>query len=72
VERDSFIFYRSFFEALQGLKDKDKLNIFNAICELALNDKEQKLTGISSNIFTAIKPQIVANSKRYEDGKKRW
>ncbi len=71
MERDSFIFYRSFFESLQGLKDKDKLNIFNAICELALNDNEQKLTGISNNIFTVIKPQILANSKRYEDGKKR-
>lgn len=71
MERDSFIFYRSFFEALQGLKDKEQLQIYKAICELALNEKEVKLTGISNNIFTVIKPQILANSKRYESGKKR-
>lgn len=70
MERDSFIFYRSFFESMQGLKDKEQLQIFNAICELALNEKEVKLTGVSKNIFTVIKPQILANSKRYESGKK--
>lgn len=71
MERDSFIFYRSFYESMQGLKDKEQLQIFKAICELALNDKDEKLTGISKNIFTVIKPQILANSKRYESGKKR-
>lgn len=71
MERDSFIFYRSFYESMQGLKDKEQLQIFKAICELALNDKDERLTGISKNIFTVIKPQLLANSKRYESGKKR-
>ena len=70
MARDSFIFYRSYYEAMSGLKDKDKLQIFNAISELSLNNNEIKLTGICKNIFTAIKPQIVANSERYENGKK--
>ena len=70
MNRDSFIFYRSYYEAMSGLKDKDKLQLFNAISELSLNNNDIKLTGISKNIFTAIKPQIVANSERYENGKK--
>lgn len=70
MARDSFIFYRSYYEAMNGLKDKDKLQLFNAISELSLNNNEVKLTGICKNIFTAIKPQIVANSERYENGKK--
>lgn len=70
MEKDSFIFYRSYFEAMNGLKDKDKLKLFNAICELSLNENEEKLTGICKNIFTAIKPQIIANTKRYKDGNK--
>lgn len=70
MNRDSFIFYRSYYEAMSGLKDKDKLQLFNAISELSLNNNEIKLTGICKNIFTAIKPQIVANSERYENGKK--
>ena len=70
MSRDSFIFYRSYYEAMTGLRDKDKLQLFNAISELSLNNHEPKLTGICQNIFTAIKPQIVANSERYENGKK--
>lgn len=70
MARDSFIFYRSYYEAMSGLKDKDKLQLFNAISELSLNENEVKLSGICKNIFTAIKPQIIANSERYENGKK--
>ncbi len=70
MARDSFIFYRSYYEAMSGLKDKDKLQLFKAISELSLNNNEVQLTGICKNIFIAIKPQIVANSERYENGKK--
>ncbi len=70
MARDSFIFYRSYYEAMSGLKDKDKLQLYNAISELSLNNNDIKLTGICKNIFTAIKPQILANSERYENGRK--
>ena len=72
AEKESFVFYASFYEALQDLKDKDRLKIYDAICELALNNKETKMTGLTKTIFTLIKPQILANQKRYENGKKRW
>ena len=70
MKRDSFIFYRSFFEAMIGLKDKEKLQLFNAICEMSLNNNELKLTGVCKNIFCVIRPQIVVNGERYENGKK--
>lgn len=68
--RDSFVFYESFFVALQDLKDKDRLKIYDAICKLALYETDTNLNGISKTIFTLIKPQIVANARRYENGKK--
>ena len=72
AEKDSFVFYASFYEALQDLKDKDRLKIYDAICELALNNNEIKMSGLAKTIFTLIRPQILANKKRYENGKKRW
>lgn len=71
-EKESFVFYKSFYEALQDLKDKERLKMYDAICELALNENEIKLTGLTKTLFTLIKPQILANTKRYENGKKRW
>ena len=71
-EKESFVFYKSFYEALQDLKEKDRVKVYDAICELALNNNEIKLIGLSKTIFTLIKPQIMANTKRYENGKKRW
>lgn len=70
AEKESFVFYASFYEALQDLKDKERLKMYDAICELALNNKETKMTGLTKTIFTLIKPQILANQKRYENGKK--
>ena len=68
--KDSFIFYRSYFEAIQDLKEKDRVKVYEAICELSLNGNEIKLSGISNTIFKLIKPQIVANNERYENGRK--
>lgn len=70
-KKESFVFYRSFFEALQDLKDKERLKVYDAICDLALNENDTNLTGISKTIFTLIKPQILSNNRKYENGKKR-
>ena len=69
--KDSFVFYRSFYESTKGLPDESRLRIFDNICELALNDRDiDGLHGIEVNIFTLIRPQIEANNQRYENGKK--
>lgn len=68
LERESFVFYRSFFEAIKDLPPKDQATLFCAVCELALNGKEVELSGINKTIFTLIKPQIEANTRRYLNG----
>ena len=69
-EKESFVFYRSFFEALQHLKDKERLKVYDAICDLALNENDTELTGIAKIVFTLIRPQILSNTKKYKDGQK--
>ena len=66
--RDSFIFYRSFFESFDGLSKKDKLLLFDAICNYALNDIEPELNGVPLAMFKLLKPQVDANTRRYENG----
>ena len=68
--RDSYIFYRSFYEAIKELPEKNQLEIYNAIAEYSLNFVMPELTGISKTIFILIKPQIEANQKRYINGTK--
>lgn len=70
MQRDSFIFYRSFYEAINDLPEKNQLQIYKAICELSLNFEEIDLKGISATIFRLIKPQLEANNKRFINGQK--
>ena len=69
--KDSFIFYRSFYECLKGLPDESRVRIYDNICEMALNGNDiDGLQGIEANIFTLIRPQIEANYKRFINGLK--
>ena len=68
--RDSFIFYRSFFESFENLSKKDKLLLFDAVCNYALNDIVPELNGTPAAIFKLLKPQLDANTRRYENGLK--
>lgn len=70
MNRDSFIFYKSFYEAIRKLDTVTKASLYDAICEKALYDKDTELDGMAEIIFTLIKPQLEANSKRYSDGQK--
>ena len=68
--KDSFVFYRSFYEAVERLDSvEDKLSIFEAICEYALNDNDDFKNGVVGFAMAMISPQIDANKKRYENGK---
>ena len=68
--RESFVFYSSFAEALSEMPDKSRLKLYDAIVLLALHGEETEFTGIEKAVFSLIKPQIKANNKRYENGKK--
>ncbi len=68
-ERNSFIFYRSFYESIRELPKDIQADVYDAICALALDGKEIEMSGIAKSIFILIKPQIEANNKRYASGK---
>ena len=68
--RDSFIFYRSFYETISDLNEKQQLQIYKAIAEFSLNDNLINLDGLSKTIFRLIEPQLLANKKRYLNGLK--
>jgi hypothetical protein len=68
MEKDRFIFYRSFAEAIDDLPDDEQLKIYKAIKEYALNEREVELTGIAKSFWKLIKPQITANNRRYQNG----
>ena len=68
--KESFIFYESFLNTLDELDPETELTIYRAITHYALRGEETELTGTAKAIFHLIQPQIDANNKRYEDGKK--
>ena len=70
IQRDSFVFYRSYFNAIETLPDASQLKLYRAIVQMSLNGKEPKLPGILKGMFELILPQIKANQKRYKNGLK--
>lgn len=69
--RDSFIFYRSFYEGIKELPRDVQGEVLTAIMEYSLNGVTTiQLKPIAKAMFILIKPQIDANTKRYENGKK--
>ena len=71
MRRDSFVFYRSFYGALKAIdNNEDKIKFVTAMCEYAIEGNEVELDGMMKAMFLLVKPQIDANNKKYEDGKK--
>ena len=68
--KESFIFYRSFFEASKALNDEQKLQFFNAIITYGLDKEETTSEPLVNAMYLLVKPQLMANHKRYEDGAK--
>ncbi len=69
MEREGFVFYRSFYEAIKGMEDSMCASCFRALCEYGLNGKEETSDPIAAAILTMAKPNIDKNNKRYENGK---
>lgn len=71
MERDSFIFYRSFYEAVRDLQKDIQLEVYTAIMEYALYGRQpEQLKPFARGIFTLIKPNIDVNTARFENGRK--
>lgn len=68
--RESFVFYRSFYEAIKGLSVESHDRILSAIIEYAIYGTEIELSGIEKMAFTLAKPSLDSSRKNYENGVK--
>lgn len=68
MERESFIFYRSFFEAIDGLPTENQAHIYKAISCYALNGEIIELDVWENAVFKTIKSQIDANNIKFTNG----
>ena len=69
--RESFIFYRSFYEAISCMSDKVQAQLYSAIAEYALDSIEPKdLCKEAQGMFMLIRPILDANNARYKNGTK--
>lgn len=71
-ERESFVFYRSFWDALKTCEDDVRLSVLNSIFFYMFEEPKVleniQLTGMSNTIFTLIKPQLDSLKKKYNAG----
>lgn len=71
MERDSFVFYKSFYEAISDLPKDIRLEVLTAIIEYALYGRQpETLKPFARGMFTLIKPNIDTNNSRYDNGKR--
>lgn len=70
MKRESFIFYKSFYDSIKDLGVEDQVQIYNAIFNYQFYGETTELKGVCKSIFMLIIPQLEANNKRYENGKK--
>lgn len=54
----AFSFYRSYYEALKEIPEKDKKDIIFAMINYVFEDKKPKLKGINKVIWTLIEPNL--------------
>lgn len=70
MERDSFVFYKSWEDAIALLPEADQTQAYRALVRYACSGEEPELEGTARIIFTMAQPIIDANNKRFEDGQR--
>lgn len=65
---NSCVFYGSFYEAISVLPAENQAHIYNAIFTFAFENIEVDLDGVELAVFLLIKPQLIANRTKYENG----
>lgn len=67
---DSFVFYRSYFEATKDLKPLERLSVFESIFAYVFEKRQPNLKGIPSIILTMAIPNLDAAIVNRLNGKK--
>ena len=69
--RESCVFYKSFLVSIRLLPKKYQLAFYDALFNYAFDGVEpENLGGGAAALFNALKPQIDANNRKFENGKK--
>ena len=65
--KESFVFYKSYYDAIKKIPEEYQLELYNAILSYSLEGIEQtKLSPIAEAMFILIKPNIDSSQRRYE------
>ncbi|MBE6682085.1 MAG: hypothetical protein E7600_07370 [Ruminococcaceae bacterium] len=70
TQRESMVFYDSFFEAIRDLPAEEYKKCANAILMYGLRGEIPETAGIEKTIFVLVKPQIDKNNQRWINSKK--
>ena len=69
--RESMVFYKSFLVSIRLLPKKYQLQFYNALFDYGFDGTvPDDLPGGAAALFNALKPQIDANNRKFENGKK--
>ena len=68
MTRESFVFYRSFMEAIEMMRPEDQLECYKAITQYALDGTIPE-SGVARGVLLLSKPIIDKNNTRYENSK---
>lgn len=69
--RESMVFYKSFLASIRLLPKKYQLQFYNALFDYGFDGVvPENLPGGAAALFNALKPQIDANNRKFENGKK--
>jgi hypothetical protein len=66
---ESFVYYKSFYEATEGLTDEQFGKVMRTLAKYALTGEEARdMDAITKLAFTLMKPQVDANERRRKNG----
>ena len=64
---DSFVFYRSFYEAIKDESDDVIASCVKALCTYALDEEEPELDASTRIFFRLVKAQIAENKEKQSE-----
>lgn len=68
MERDSFIFWREWYDSVSKMPQKEGYKVLLAICELSLNGNDTALDGWAGSVFDSMRKSIQVSNKRAKAG----
>ena len=71
MEKDTFVFRKEWKDAISGLPDEVRLEIYEAIIEYGTTGKSSDLKPMAMLAFSFAKATLDRDAERYEEVKKR-